>query len=191
MAEMIKDGTGSSRLAKVTEDNELLIHGSTESHISEAVGLGKAWNIGTDYLTLTSDSASDVLYIKNTGTEDLHIDLYVVLARASTGGSGDLLVEILRNPTGGTVVSDASSITPVNMDFGSNRTIIADTYKGGEGKTLTGHTQSLNSKTTADNRLLLGILTKLPQGASVGLRLTPPTGNTSMEVEAIMEVYEG
>lgn len=190
MAEMIKDGTGHGHLAKVTDSNELLIHGATESHISEAVGLGKAWNVGTGYLTLTNDSASDVMYLKNTGTADLHIDLYVFLVKASTGGSGEVLIEILRNPTAGTVISDASSVTPVNMDFGSQRTMVADVYKGGQGKTLTGHTQSLDSKTTDDNRLLLGILTKIPQGSSVGLRVTPPSGNTSMQVETVMEVYE-
>jgi hypothetical protein len=191
MSEQIKDGTGRGFLAKVTRDNELLIHGSTETHLSEAVGNGRAWNLGTGYLTLTSANASDILYLKNTGIEDLSIDLYVVLTKASTGGAGgEVLVEILRNPTAGTVISDANSLTPVNMDFSAAATIFGDMYYGGEGKTLTGHTQSLNSKTTDNNRLLLGILTKIPQGASVGMRVTPPTGNTSMDVEAIIEVYE-
>lgn len=189
--EMLLDGTGGGHRAKVTDENELQIHGTTESHLSEAVKAGRTWNVGTGYLTLTTDNASDVMYVKNNGEDSLHIDLYVVLTKDSTGGAGGRVdVEILRNPKTGTVISDASSVAPINMNFASSKQPVADIYKGGEGKTLAGHDGSLRSKTTDDNRLLLGILTSLPQGASIGIRITPPTGNSSMEVETIIEMYE-
>ena len=100
------------------------------------------------------------------------------------------MIEILRNPTAGTVVSDATAITPTNMNFGSADVPTADLFSGGEGKTLTGQDDILRSKTSSDSRLLLGILTRLPQGASVGIRVTPPSGNTSMDVESIIEMFE-
>ena len=185
----IKDGT-TGRIAKVSDESRLTTVSITETEIHHAIELGHGWNMETGYLTLTDANASDVLYLKNTGTGIMHVDLYVVLAKASTGGSGDLLVEVLRNPTAGTVISDATDANPVNMNFASSNTPKGLYYKGGQGKTLTGHDNSFVSKTTADNRLLLGVVTILPQGASLGVRITPPPGNTSMDVNTVLEFYE-
>lgn len=190
MAEIIKDGAGTGNTAAVNSQNRLHVDAVQSSRLRESLDAGKTWNVGTGNLTLTTDTASDVLYIKNTGTPHLIIDLYVVLSKVSTGGSGEMVVEILRNPDGGTVVSDASTITATNMNFSSSLQPTALMYKGGEGKTLTGHDDTLRSQSTADNRLLLGILTELELGASVGIRLTPPAGNTSMVIETVVEVYE-
>ena len=40
------------------------------------------------------------------------------------------------------------------------------------------------------NALNVGTITELKQGSSVGVRVTPPTGNTSMEVEVIIEIFK-
>jgi len=186
----IKDGTGTGMFAKVDSDNRLHTDGISESKLQEALQQGKTWNIGTGFVTLTSANASGLMYLKNTGDKNLNVGLYVFLLKASTGGSGQGLVEILRNPTAGTVVSDAAAVTPTNMHFGKTDVPDALIYSGGEAKTLTGQDDILRSLTTAANRLLLGISTIIPKGKSVGLRLTPPTGNSSMEVECVMEVYE-
>ena len=191
MSEMkIKDGTGAAFLAAVTSEGKLKVQSTTEPEIHHHIELGHTWNLESGYQTLTSANASDILYLKNTGSGLMHIDLYIVLAKESTGGSGDLLVEILRNPLAGTVVSDAVAANAVNMNFGHKDTPQGDYYSGGEGKTLTGHDNALVSKATADSRLLLGVLTVLPQGASMGVRITPPTGNTSVDVNAVVEFYE-
>ena len=190
METKILDGTGTGNRAKVNSQGQINTFSVTRSELSSSLDKGKAWNLGTGYLTLTTANASDILYIKNTGTLALFIDLYVVLARASTGGTGDLLIDILRNPTAGTVVSDATSANAVNMNFGSNEQPTGLFYKGGEGKTLTGNDAVIRSKTTADNRWLAGILTEIPKGSSLGFRVTPPTGNTSIDIEVIIEIYE-
>lgn len=187
----LKDGTGKDYVAKVTNENKLATKAVTESELHHAIDLGNGWNMESGYLTLTSANASGVLYLKNTSTKIMHVDLYVILTKASTGGAGgEVLVEVLRNPTGGTVISDASDANPVNMNFSSSKTPSGVYYKGGEGKTFTGHDNAFVSKTTDDTRLLLGVLTVLPQGSALGVRLTPPTGNTSMEVNTIVELYE-
>ena len=190
METKILDGTGNGYRAKVNVEGQVNTFSVTRSELSSSLEHGKAWNLGTGYLTLTSANASDILYIKNTGTLPLVIDLYVVLSRVSTGGSGDLLIDILRNPTAGTVVSDANNASAVNMNFGSSEQPNALFYKGGEGKTLTGNDAVIRSKTTADNRWLAGVLTELPKGSSLGFRVTPPVGNTSMDLEVIVEIYE-
>lgn len=191
MANTILDGTGDGYYAKVDSNNNLKTVAITTSEIHDAVHRGKTWNVGTGFLTLTGNAtASGLLYIKNTGTKDLFVDLYVFLTRASASGSGDMLVEILRNPTGGTVVDDAIDMAPINMNFGSASVPQARMYSGGEAKTLTGEDGILRSLSSASNRLLLGILTLLPQGSSMGLRVTSPSGNTSMDIEAVVEMFE-
>ena len=186
----ITDGTGGCSRSKVDNTKRLHTRSVSVTEQEEALRDGKDWNIETGYLTLTTDTASDVLYLKNTGERDLKVILYVVLAKASTGGSGDLLVGILRNPTAGTVVSDANEANIVNMNFGSTNEISGDVYYGGEGKTLTGHDNEVVSKTTDDTRLLLGVKTELPKGSSVGVRITPPSGNTSIDVNCVLEAFE-
>lgn len=190
MPDTIRDGTGAGYLSKVDSEGRLHTDAVTRTELQLSANFGKTWNIGTGNLTLTEATSSAVMYLKNTGIRNLHIDLYVVLAKASTGGSGDLIVEILRNPTGGSILDTPTSITPTNMNFGSAGAPVADIYSGVEGDTLTGEEDILRSKTTADNRLLLGIFTVLPSGSSVGIRLTPPAGNTSMDVETVIEVFE-
>lgn len=186
----IKDGAGKGRLAAVDSENRLKVFSTQESEEQHAIGEGRTWNITTGELTLTADTASAVQYVKNTGTATLIVPLYIILTKASSGGSGNSKIEILRNPTAGTVVSDANNGTNINQNFGASATPKVDHFVGGEGKTLTGQDDVLNSQTTASNRLLLGIITFLPTGASVGIRITPPSGNTSIVVESIMEIYE-
>lgn len=190
MATEIKDGSGSGLKAKVDGDHRLCVASVNKTELQHAIDKGETWNLGTDYVTLTSDNPSDLIYIENTSGDAYAIDLYIVNTKASTGGSGDVDIEILRNPTGGTTISAGSDILGVNMNFSSNNKIEGILKAGVEGSTLTGEDDSLRSKTTADNRLLLGTITRLERGASVGVRVTPPAGNTSMEVEVIVEIFK-
>ncbi len=151
MPDTIKDGTGSGYLSKVDSENRLHTDAVTRTELQLSANFGRTWNVGTGNLTLTEATASAVMYIKNTGSKNLVIDLYVILAKASTGGSGDLIVEILRNPTGGTILSTPTSVTPTNMNFGSAASPVANIYSGVEGDTLDGEEDILRSKTTADN----------------------------------------
>ena len=193
MTEMIKDGTGNGYIAQVDDENRLKVRAVQRSELAHSLDQGSTWNVGSGFLTLTNDAQTPILYIKNTGSAALEIGLYVLLTKASANGDGsDGVVEILRNPNAGTIVTDETSAYPVNMNFGSANEISADTFIGGTGKTASGHEagQNLRSKVGAENRLVLGILTLLPKGASVCVAYTPPSGNTSMEVEAVVEIFE-
>lgn len=191
MPEQIRDGTGSGFLQRVDDQNRAHVDSIQRSELQASADVGLTWNVGTGYQTLGTDNKSAMLYLKNDGVKQIHIDLYIVLTKASTGGSGETLVEIVRNPTSGTIITESPvSISATNMNFGSASAPSATIYSGAEGKTLLGSDDTLRSKTTDDSRLLLGIFTVLPQGSSVGLNVTPPTGNTSMDVEVIIEIFE-
>jgi hypothetical protein len=187
----IKDGKGSGKLAEVDHENRLKTRSVTRSEIAHSVDEGKAWNVGTDFIELTDDSESALLYLTNTGAEELEVDLYIILTKPSTGGaSEDGIVKIYRNPTAGTLLTSGTAITAVNMNFGTIGDPETTILKGAQGYTVTASEGVLRSKVGADNRLLLGVLTKLTRGAAVAVTYTPPTGNTSMEVEAVIELYE-
>lgn len=189
--EVIKDGTGSGYLAKVDSENKLQVRAVQQSEFSHALDEGVTWNIGTGFLTLTSDAQTPLVYIKNTGLVPLEISTYVFLTRASTGGaSEDGLIEIVRNPNAGTIVTDETSVSPFATNFSSAKNPNADIYSGGSGKTISGYDGTLRSFVGASSRFLLPIETRLEQGASLGILYTPPTGNTSMEIEVIFELYE-
>ena len=189
---IIENGKGDGTKAEVNSQNRLEVQSTTTSQLSEAVKREATWNVGTGPITLTTATASAIFYMKNTGAKDLEIDLYVILARASTGGSGLALVEILLNPTGGTIVSGATAVdTIAQMNTGSSNTPSANIYKGAQGNTLTGQTSILRSQNNSvPDRLLLPITTIVHQGGSVGIRYTPPSGNTSQIVEAVVEMFE-
>lgn len=192
MTTEIKDGTGSGTLAKVDDGHRLYTRAITQTELSHAVVHGETWNAGTGWLTLDTAAQSPLLYIKNIGVNELTIDLYVLLTRASTGGSGEGIVEILRNPTAGTIISGGTTVSATNMNFGSSNSPEATILSGGASGsfTISGEDDTLRSKVGAENRLLLGIITALPRGASVCIAYTPPAGNTSMDVEAVVEMYE-
>lgn len=183
----IQDGTGSGFEAGVTDSHRLLVDADSHDAILTASVDGKAFRFCAGLITLTSANPSAVLFIQNNEPSNLIVAEIVVRMNASTGGAGGVgLWEILRNPTTGTIISNASAATVVaNANFGSTATISATAYKGAEGNTFTNGTQfAIVNGVTVPNRVNLvaaeGII--LPRGASIGFRYTPPAGNTSIVV---------
>ena len=188
----LEDGTGTGNRARISA-NRLYVDSISRTELHSHIEEGETWNISTGEVTLTSANESALLYMKNTGQKSLFINLYVVISGASTGGSGKMPVKIYRNPTAGTIVTTATDVISANinnMNFGSANVPDAIFYSGVEGDTLTGESGILRSQTTADNRLLLGILTSVPIGSSVGISVTPPVANTSMVCEVVLEMFE-
>lgn len=192
----IKDGS-SGQLAHVDSLERVHTHATTESELRNAILRGKTWNAGTSEMTLTTANASALYYLRNNAELPLVVDLYVMLLKASTGGTGLGLVEILRNPdTTGTIVTTGTPVAnPVNMNFGSATPLdsIADAFQGAEGATLLNEDDILYSQinnAAGPDRFLLPIITELAQGSSLGLRYTPPAGNTSQGVRVVLEVYQ-
>lgn len=189
---ILENGQGTPYPATIDEDGRVHAQTTIENYADTHAFLGHRYNINTGDLTLTSANESALLYIKNNDTKDLVIDSFVYIIGASTGGSGNTEAMLLRNPTAGTIVSDATAVSiNVNMNFGSNRTLSnVLAYKGAEGKTLTDGTDALGSIMTAPltNVVTVGKLI-LPNGQSLGIQLTPPSGNTSMKVQIAALCY--
>jgi len=188
----IIDSTGTKTGAKVDVGNRLFTNALTVEEQSEAAGNGESFNINTGDITLTSATESSVLYLKNNETRDLIISNIIYLFGASTGGSGDIVVTVVKNPTAGTVISDETAVDiNSNKNFGSSITLAADVYKGAEAKTLTGGTDAFSSR-IQDGKFPYVIGTGdvvLPKGSSIGFQVTPQTGNTSMILQIALAVH--
>jgi hypothetical protein len=143
MAQQLEDGTGSGSRVKVTSDNRLETFSITESRMADiSLRNGKAFIITSDFVALTTTGAfNGMLYIKNTDTSrDLFVDKVRV---CGTGTSMNAMqCKFYKNPTTGTLISDANDGIVVPSNLGSNEVFTGDIYAAsGDAKTVTNGTQ--------------------------------------------------
>jgi hypothetical protein len=193
MAEIIQDGTGKSYGAKVDIDGRLHVDSIGTDREAYSSQLGNSFNLNTGRITLTNASTENaVMYVRNNENYPLVLTNFFYQTGASTGGSGNIFVKIIRNPTTGTIISGATAgDINVNRNFGSSKTLDVTFYKGATGLTITDGSTALESiLATATQRIAVsaGAIT-LPKGASVGVVFTTPAGNTSMIVEFAIACY--
>ena len=194
MTQQILDGTGDGYLVKVTSENRLLTDSVTLSQSSNSSFTGDSYNVNTGVINLTSANKSAVFYMKNNeGEKNMVIDALFYLIGNSTGGSGDMLITVLRNPTAGTIIDGASDMemAGVNRNFGSAKTITGNFYKGAEGNTFTNGDkviESIFNQSATRAAINVGAIILTP-GSSIGIDITPATSNTSLDVEFAASIY--
>lgn len=187
----ILDGTGGGYLAKVDQHNRLATDSLTVDEALNATFEGMSYNVNSGDITLTSANESGVVYVSNTNSSvDIVVDTLILIMGASTGGSGDLKVDVKRNPTAGTLISSGTAFDSVNRDFGSANTLGATILKGAEGSTVTDGDDAFKTIITAQNRTVAPVNYVLRPGNSIAITITPPTGNTSMTIQAGFSCYE-
>jgi hypothetical protein len=193
MGFQIQDGTGTNYKLKVDEKNRLRTFSITETESANASIFGDSYNVNTGIINLTSANKSAVFYVKNNGDDDLIIDTLFYLIGNSTSGTGDVLISVLRNPTTGTIIDNAvdMEMAGVNRNFGSSKTLTADFYKGDEGNTFTNGVkviESIFNQSPTRSAISVGALV-IPKGSSIGVDMTPATGNTNLDVEFAASIY--
>ena len=190
MAEEIQDGTGNGGYrARVDEFGRLHVNSVSQTEPNNASKFGKSFNVNTGNVTLTSANESALLYLKNEGEENIIISTIGYLLGNSTGGSGDVTARVIKNPNAGTIIDNAANVDIIeNKNFGSSNLLDALTYKGDEAETFTNGVNAFDSLIAGAGRAYV-IATGdvvLPKGASLGIALTPPTGNSSMDVQVFL-----
>jgi hypothetical protein len=190
---IIENGGGAPQAwAKVDTNNRLHVLSVSEGFNIEAALLGDNFNINSGTVNLTSSNKSAVFHFRNNETKPFVIEAVLAIIGSSTGGSGDFEVEIIQNPTTGTIVDNAlAAQTVVNRNFGkTSSTLDADVYKGAEGYTATnGELFADTTRTGAGVIEFDADVMVLPKGSSMGICVTPQTGNTSMNVKIAVVGY--
>lgn len=177
--------------AEVNRINELLTFSVTETETESAIQQGLGHNINTGDITVTSAAAS-LLYVKNQETEDLIVNLTAFGMRGFTNLTDMAVITIIRNPTGGDIISDATDVDMrQNLNFGSNKTLSAETlsYKGKNSGTITGGDSIVQFYQGNNSRLAAPIGFELPKGSSIGIKLVA-TGSTAGTMYAALVLHK-
>lgn len=190
---VIENGVGDSVKALVDANHRLHTKAVTEPSQGESAIMGDSYNVNTGTITLTTDNESAIAYIENTGNTSIHIESVGYLIGNSTGGTGDLLVKLLRNPTTGDIVTDATPVdVNVNKNFSSQKTLNVKAFKGDEGKSFDDGVDayfSLLPKSGNPYLINTGKIV-LDKGASIGVVVTPQAGNSSMNMQVFFAVTD-
>ena len=193
MAEEILDGTGGGKSAKVDDNFRLHTHSVGETVAENASQNGDSYNINTGTVALTTATESAVLYLKNNADFDLHISTIGFLLGTSTSGTGDLLLRVDKNVTGGTIVSTALVVAiNQNKNVGSSQVLTVDAFAGAEGRTATGGTTTYTSLLAGAARgyvISTGDVV-IPKGGNIAVFVTPQTSNSAMNVQIFTAIAE-
>jgi len=174
----INDGTGKGYAQKVNSNNQAYTFTVTEDEAQAANALGNAFNINTGAVALTGTSESALLYFKNdesavSGESDYVITSIIIgIGTRSATVTDAAAITILRNPTAGTIVDNASAAAmKSNSNFGSSNELSDSlVYKGANGYTFTDGTDHALIYMT-DGRMAAPVNIELPKGASVGVKI--------------------
>lgn len=188
----ILDGTGAGFRAKVDNANRLATTAKTLTGSLIETVAGKTFSFASGAITLTTAGNSALLVVRNNEDLDLIVESIRFQAFDSTGGSGGIPTwTVLKNPTTGTIFSAGTAATPSNANYGSTNTVDVTMFRGAEGLTFTDGTVHANifgdrvpCRVTIDSAEFV-----VPRGSSIGLRATPPAGNTSWTISAGFRGY--
>ena len=132
---IIKDGTGKGNAAKVDTTKRLNTRAVNNTTAVEALEDGRSFFVSTGIVTLTSDCASQLLYIKNCDARDMFILNLIQVFGASTGGTGDYKsqlfigssVSVSSPPGSPPPVSPSSGISPgvLHTEEKSHNTVVS------------------------------------------------------------------
>ena len=167
----IDDGTGTGNQAKVDINHRVHTQSITETEAEHAAEIGDSYNLNTGLISITGDAT--LMYFKNNEDKPFIIQAIALGSFEGITHSDDPLITLIRNPTAGDLITDATAISMnQNRNFGSTKTVVADVYKGKVGGTITGGNDAAILQVTAGSRAYYGIDFVLPKGASIAIKLT-------------------
>lgn len=188
MAECIVDGTGKGYGAKVGNDNRLQVRAVTEPEIIHNCEGGRAYNINTGLISVTGDAS--LIYLKNNSDNQFILTGLVIGEFEGITHSDDPYVTVIRNPTGGDIISDATVVDMnQNRNFGSAKVADADIYKGKVSGTITGGNDIGLFHATPGGRSFYTLDFILPRGTSIGVKYTANASSGSANVYAVLVGY--
>lgn len=192
----ITSGTGKRNAAEVTDDFKLATRAENTNVFNKLGTEGLGWSVITSTFTLTGTGQSEIVYIKN-DSEDGGLllrdaTMYTGLSNESTGTNNpiqnyslDLIVPAVSNA--------ATPIIPGPMRSSKAGTLGVTVNEGGDGVAV------VPAVTVANLPLRCGALTTfydgdtilfVEQGDFFSLAITPPAGNTSLEVAISFSIFK-
>lgn len=189
MSIMVEDGTGNGYKLRINDQNRAEVDAVTHTSAQEAAEEGRLFQIGAGIVNLTSANESAVLFLKNEGDKPLEIVNVTISSGLSTGGAaGDVLLAKLY--TDATTITGSATAPFVNNNLGSSKTPEATYLAGAEGSAVTAGVLGGATFLPVANFERVNLYWILPRGASLAITITPPAGNTSLNIGCFFDVYE-
>ena len=190
---MIEDGKGTGLRAEVNSKNRLVTESVTFDREDDAISAGVGYQLTSGPVSYTSGGTPTcVFYLKNLEEQDVVLDRVVFMISSVTGTpTGDWSHRIVRNPTGGTIITNAVQGGISNSNHGSNNILNGgdEIYKGAEGTTVTGGTGVPLPVHLSSNRILFPIGRRIPKNSSFAIEVTPPPGITACSSVSVCHVF--
>ena len=184
MAEQIKDGKGTGKLAHVNEDNQLVTRAISVEQRLKATIDGNYYEATTGKVTLTNATETGLIYLKNShATKVMVIDRVFWDIWASTGGSGGGTLRYYKDVTvtGGTAITP--NITLYGQPDAATGTFLKSVTTISGTEWWTGFIEASTSIALDEGRIIL------PANATHLISAAAPTGNTSMDISINVAFY--
>jgi hypothetical protein len=199
MADVRLEGSTGGNVAKVDVNQRLHTSAVTQSEADHAcdTGIEQKYNINTGDITITNSTKLTLLYIKNTSDNDLVIKAFIYNLGNTTSGTGDVLLDVYRNPTAGGIITNGNDVqvgsgASANQNFGSSNTLSGSFFKGAQGETaVSGGAETILTRSASTTGRIVIALDALviPKNQSVAVNYTPPASNTSQTVQIAAACY--
>ena len=197
---IIENGVGDGTKARVDGNNQVHVFAVVEDEQNSAAEDGQLYNINTGPIALTGTSDSAILYFKNNespinGESNIIITSLIFGLYTKSATITDLsTATIIRNPTAGTIIDDASAVDmKSNSNFGSSNTLDSLIYKAsGTGKTLTDGTDHAIVLLSEGRTSAPELNIDLAKGSSLGVKVDLNTsGGANIYVAAVCYRKDG
>lgn len=171
MAEQIESGSGIPYRVNVGSDLRMQTRAIDEPEEVHNTERGDSYNINTGLISITGDAT--LIYFKNNSDENYILKDIAVGTFDGITHTDFPYITVIRNPTGGDLITDATAITiNQNRNFGSSKAAEALIYKGKVGGTITGGNDYSILQTNKTGRSFFTLVTLIPKGGSIALKLT-------------------
>ena len=182
--------------AHVDINGHLHVESVSRQEKDHAAKVGWKFNINTGDITITNSTKVSLLYVKNTGDYDMVLNTLIYNLGNTTSGTGDVLIDVIRNPTTGDIITNANNCqvgpgVEANQNFGSTETMTGLFYKGAQGETAVNGSETILTRSAANTgRIVVSLgAMELTKGSAVAINYTPPASNSSQTVQFAIAVH--
>lgn len=177
--------------AAVTSEGELVTRSITIPDSEHAVSEGDSWTVYTADLNFTTATKQAALYLQNGEDRDIIITGATIGSGASTGGADNIiLVEQIGNILStDTLVTGGTAVTPTNNNAGTASNAFTGTVNKGPVADYASGVAVSGIRGDFTTPMSFDFFTQVPKGGQVGLSITPPASNTSMNVTIALSFF--
>lgn len=186
----IENGVGDSSKWLIDENNRGHVLSINISESVDSLLAGNAYNLNTGLISISADGT--LIYFKSDEDKDVLIETLVVADLGGITHSADPYITIIKNPTGGDLISDQTAVSMnQNRNFSSSKTLATNTlaYKGKSAGTVTGGSDVAILSHNPGGRDSYPINFLLQRGAEFAVKLTANVSSGSANYYAALIIH--